>query len=163
MLNEYFAILTEAAYHHEGTIFNMAGDSLLVGFNVPFAQPDAALRAWNAAREMVARFAPVSARWAKRTGVATGVGIGICQGDVIIGNVGSPSYASYTIIGNPVNMASRLVQLAAANEVLMCGAYAARLGRELPTERFEERGAVTLRGVSQSIQVFAARLGARPA
>jgi adenylate cyclase len=45
MLNEYFSVLTEAAYQHEGTIFNMAGDSLLVGFNVPFAQPDAPARA----------------------------------------------------------------------------------------------------------------------
>jgi len=41
MLNEYFSVLTEAAYRHDGTIFNMAGDCLLVGFNVPFAQPDA--------------------------------------------------------------------------------------------------------------------------
>ena len=44
MLNEYFAVITEAAYRHEGTIFSMAGDCLLVGFNVPFPQVDAALR-----------------------------------------------------------------------------------------------------------------------
>ena len=62
MLNEYFAVLTEAAYQHEGTIFNMAGDSLLVGFNVPFAQPDAAARAWRTAQDMVTRFAPVCRR-----------------------------------------------------------------------------------------------------
>ena len=162
MLNEYFAILSEAAYHHDGTIFNMAGDSLLIGFNVPFAQADATLRAWNAAREMMQRFAPVSARWKLATGVATGVGIGICSGDVIVGNVGSPAYASYTIIGNPVNMASRLVQLAASNEVLMCGAFAERLRRALPGQTFEERGAVTLRGVSHAVQVFAARMEAAP-
>ena len=41
MLNEFFAVLTAAAHEHEGTIFSMAGDSLLVGFNVPFPQPDA--------------------------------------------------------------------------------------------------------------------------
>ncbi|MFN2646794.1 MAG: response regulator, partial [Burkholderiales bacterium] len=41
LLNEYFAVMTEAAYRHDGTIFSMAGDSLLVGFNVPFAQPQA--------------------------------------------------------------------------------------------------------------------------
>ncbi|MBW8907398.1 MAG: response regulator, partial [Betaproteobacteria bacterium] len=75
MLNEYFSVLTEAAYQHEGTIFNMAGDSLLVGFNVPFAQPDAAARAWRTAMDMVSRFSPVSAEWRARFGVATGVGI----------------------------------------------------------------------------------------
>jgi CheY-like chemotaxis protein len=60
MLNEYFSVLTEAAYAEEGTIFNMAGDSLLVGFNVPFAQPDAPARAWRTALGMVSRFAPVA-------------------------------------------------------------------------------------------------------
>ena len=53
MLNEYFSVITEAAYRHEGTIFSMAGDCLLVGFNVPFPQPDAAVRAWRAAQDMV--------------------------------------------------------------------------------------------------------------
>ena len=47
MLNEYFGVLTDAAYQNDGTIFNMAGDSLLVGFNVPFPQEDAAERAWQ--------------------------------------------------------------------------------------------------------------------
>ena len=49
MLNEYFSVLTDAAYRNDGTIFNMAGDCLLVGFNVPFAQPDANERAWRTA------------------------------------------------------------------------------------------------------------------
>ncbi|TMG81813.1 MAG: response regulator [Betaproteobacteria bacterium] len=49
LLNDYFAVMTEAAYRHDGTIFSMAGDNLLVGFNVPFPQPDAAALAWRAA------------------------------------------------------------------------------------------------------------------
>ena len=119
MLNEYFAILTEAAYQRDGTIFNMAGDSLLVGFNVPLPQKDAAVRALQCAQEMVSRFAPVGRQWERRFGIATGVGIGICRGEAIIGNIGSPHYMSYTIIGNPVNTAARLMQMAAANEVLV--------------------------------------------
>ncbi|MDH5578407.1 MAG: response regulator, partial [Betaproteobacteria bacterium] len=112
MLNEYFGVLTEAAYQHDGTIFNMAGDSLLVGFNVPFPQPDAAERAWRTALGMVGRFAPVAAAWQRRHGLELGVGVGICTGEAIIGNVGSEHYASYTIIGNPVNTAARLMQMA---------------------------------------------------
>ena len=120
MLNEYFSILTDAAYHHDATIFNMAGDSLLVGFNVPFPQADAAQRSYLTAEEMVSRFAPVATRWEQRYGVATGVGVGICMGEAILANVGSPHFTSYTIIGNPVNTAARLMQTAPANEVLMC-------------------------------------------
>jgi DNA-binding response OmpR family regulator len=67
MLNEYFTVLTDAIYQHDGTIFNMAGDSLLVGFNVPFLQPDAAERAWRTAEDMLARFS----RWPQAGARAT--------------------------------------------------------------------------------------------
>jgi class 3 adenylate cyclase len=160
MLNEYFGVLTEAAYQHDGTIFNMAGDSLLVGFNVPFPQPDSAERAWRTALEMVGRFAPVATTWRKRHGLDLGVGVGICAGDAIIGNVGSAHYASYTIIGNPVNTAARLMQMAAAGEVLVCGPVYERI-RHLVTGRpVEGRGDVTLRGRLEPIPVYAVQAAA---
>ncbi len=155
MLNEYFGVLTDAAYQHDGTIFNMAGDSLLVGFNVPFPQPDAAERAWHTALEMVGRFAPVAATWHRQLGIELGVGVGICAGDAIIGNVGSEHYASYTIIGNPVNTAARLMQMAAANEVLVCGPVFERIRHLLAGYRVDGRGDVALRGRSEPIPVFA--------
>ena len=158
MLNEYFSALTDAAYQFDATIFNMAGDSLLVGFNVPFPQEDAALRAWRCAQEMLRRFAPLATRWEERTGMLTGVGIGICMGEAIIGNVGSPHYASYTIIGNPVNTAARLMQIAAANEVLVCGALYDELRGEIPPSGVEARGDVTLRGRSVPIPVYALKM-----
>jgi len=160
MLNEYFGILTDAAYQHDGTIFNMAGDSLLVGFNVPFPQPDAAERAWHTALEMVGRFAPVAAAWHRRLGLGLGVGVGICAGEAIIGNVGSEHYASYTIIGNPVNTAARLMQMAAAGEVLICGPVFERIRHLLSGHRVDGRGDVALRGRSEPIPVFAVQAAA---
>ena len=155
MLNEYFGILTDAAYQHDGTIFNMAGDSLLVGFNVPFPQADAAERAWRTALEMVRRFAPMAAAWRSRHRLDLGVGIGICAGDAIIGNVGSEHYASYTIIGNPVNTAARLMQMAAAGEVMLCGPVYERIRHLVTGHRVDGRGDVTLRGRSEPIPVYA--------
>ncbi len=163
MLNEYFAVLTDAAYQHDGTIFNMAGDSLLVGFNVPFPQEDAEERAWRTALNMVERFAPVATDWQKRHGLALGVGIGICAGDAIIGNVGSEHYANYTIIGNPVNTAARLMQLAAAGEVLLCGPVYERIRHLVTGHAVEGRGDVTLRGRTEPIPVYAVRASARAA
>jgi class 3 adenylate cyclase len=158
MLNEYFSVLTEAAYQHEGTIFNMAGDSLLVGFNVPFAQPDAPVRAWRTAMDMVSRFAPVSAEWGARHGITAGVGIGMCRGEVIIGNVGSPHFMSYTIIGDAVNTAARLMQMASANEVLVTASLYESIRPLLPAERVHPRGEVALRGKSEAVQVHSVRL-----
>ena len=159
MLNQYFSVLTEAAYGFDATIFNMAGDSLLVGFNVPFPQQDCEQRAWRCAQAMVRRFAPVAEDWRARTGMATGVGIGICMGEAIIGNVGSPHYASYTIIGNPVNTAARLMQMAASDEVLVCGAVYEALRSIVPAAAVEARGDVTLRGRSAAIPVYALKVG----
>jgi class 3 adenylate cyclase len=158
MLNEYFSVLTEAAYQHDGTIFNMAGDSLLVGFNVPFTQEDAPARAWRAAMDMVSRFGPVAAAWQKRHGVGTGVGIGMCRGEAIIGNVGSPHFMSYTVIGNTVNTAARLMQLAQANEVLISGALYESIRELVAEHRVEPRGDVALRGKSEAIPVYSIKL-----
>lgn len=157
MLNEYFSILSETAYHYDATIFNMAGDALLVGFNVPFPQEDAASRALRCGQDMVARFSPVAAGWEKQTGMSTGIGIGICMGEAIIGNVGSPHYASYTIIGNPVNTAARLMQMAAPNEVLVCGAVYEEIRSLVPPEQVEARGDVTLRGRATAIPVYSVK------
>lgn len=157
MLNEYFAVLTEAAYQHEGTIFNMAGDSLLVGFNVPLPQPDAPARALRAALDMIARFAPVAAAWRRRHGIATGVGIGMCRGEAIIGNVGSPHYMSYTVVGDPVNTAARLMAMAQADEVLVSGTLCDALHSLVSGSRVEPRGDVALRGKSEPVPVYAIR------
>ena len=53
LLNEYFSLLTEITFRHEGTVFHMAGDCLMLGFGVPLEQSDCAQRAVQAAREML--------------------------------------------------------------------------------------------------------------
>ncbi|MGD9953865.1 MAG: adenylate/guanylate cyclase domain-containing protein [Burkholderiales bacterium] len=161
LLNEYFGVLTDTAYQHDGTIFSMGGDSLLVGFNVPFPQPDAAERAWQTALEMVARFTAMVERWRQRQDVPLGIGVGICAGEVIIGNVGSEHFASYTIIGNPVNTAYRLMEVAAAGEIVVCGPYYDSIRHLIHGHRVEGRGDVTLRGRSAAVPVFAISAEAR--
>jgi adenylate cyclase len=158
MLNEFFTELTAAAHDNEGTVFSMAGDSLLVGFNVPVPQPDATTRAVNTGRAMIQRFAPVAARWKAEHGLATGIGVGIESGEVVVGNVGAPSFMSYTIIGDPVNVAARLMQRAEPNEILI-GPRAslslpAMFGGEMPLDR----RAVTLKGKTEPVEVVTLRV-----
>jgi class 3 adenylate cyclase len=162
MLNEFFAAITEAAYEHDGTIFSMAGDSLLVGFNVPFPQPDAPARALRTAREMVARFAPLSKAWSERHGVASGVGVGAAAGEAIIGNIGSPHYMSYTIIGDTVNTAARLVQMARSAELLVTETVYRSIRELVPAACVQSRGPVALRGKSDATAVYSIDLGALP-
>jgi adenylate cyclase len=160
MLNEFFTELTAAAHKHEGTVFSMAGDSLLVGFNVPVLQPDAAERAVACGRDMIERFGPVAAQWRTRFGLTTGIGIGIEGGEVVAGNVGAPSFVSYTIIGDAVNVAARLMQNAKPNEILIGPRAALSLDGMLGRATALERRELALKGKAAPVGVVALKVAA---
>ena len=158
MLNEFFIVLTDAAHENEGTVFSMAGDSMLIGFNVPVPQPDAVERALNTGRTMIRRFGPVAARWEAEHGLATGLGIGIESGEAVAGNVGAPSFMSYTIIGDPVNVAARLMQRAAPNELLIGPRAARTLGPLLGAPDTLDRRRVELKGKAEPVEVVSLKV-----
>lgn len=154
LLNDYFALLTEITFRHDGTVFNMAGDCLMIGFGVPVAQQDALVRSVRAGREMLDRFQSLAAIWRTRYQIETGLGIGINEGEVVAGNVGSPEYMNYTIIGDTVNVASRLCQRARAGEMLFSATVKAgldSLGMQLGAL---ELPAMELRGRETPIDIW---------
>ena len=155
LLNEFFASLTAAAFRHDGTVFNMSGDSLMVGFGVPIAQDDGGVRALRAAREMLSDFGMLAARWQRRYGIKTGLGIGINKGEVMAGNLGSEQYMNYTLIGDTVNVAARLSQRARAGEVLFSSALRVSLNDLVEsTTPIMALPPLTLRGRSSPIDIF---------
>jgi class 3 adenylate cyclase len=161
LLNEFFSLLTEITFKYEGTVFHMAGDCLMLGFGVPLEQPDSPQRAVSAAREMLARFTALSHSWRERYQIEAGLGIGINEGDVVAGNIGSSAYMNYTIIGDTVNIAARLCQRARAGEML----FSSALKRSLD-EHGLDIGATALpplqlRGRAHPIDIFCVPLGTR--
>src|SRR5579872_5032616 len=161
LLNEFFSLLTEITFKHDGTVFHMAGDCLMLGFGVPLEQKDSSQRAINTAREMLDGFAALAYSWKQRYGVDAGLGIGINEGDVVAGNIGSSAYMSYTIIGDAVNIASRLCQRARAGEIMFSGA----IKQSLDAHGFDI-GALALppmilRGRTNPIDIFCVPLHAR--
>ena len=99
---------------------------------------------------------PVLERWSARGGISTGVGFGLASGDAIIGNIGSPHYMNYTIIGDAVNVAARLVQLAQPGELLASGAALRAAGSEATGAK--PRGKLALRGRSEAVDVYSVAL-----
>ncbi|HXO65680.1 MAG TPA: adenylate/guanylate cyclase domain-containing protein [Steroidobacteraceae bacterium] len=161
LLNEFFSLLTEITFRHEGTVFHMAGDCLMLGFGVPLEQTDSPQRALRAAQEMLTSFAELAHSWRERHHVEAGLGIGINEGDVVAGNIGSSSYMSYTIIGDTVNIAARLCQRARAGEMLFSRTFKASLD-----QRGVEFGATPLpplqvRGRTRPIDIFCVPLQTR--
>jgi class 3 adenylate cyclase len=161
LLNEYFSLLTEITFRHDGTVFHMAGDCLMLAFGVPLEQPDSAQRAVRAAAEMLAGFSALARGWKARYRIEAGLGIGINEGDVVAGNIGSSSYMSYTIIGDTVNIASRLCQRARSGEMLLSRALKQSLdshgidigARALPP--------LQLRGRSHPVDIYCVPLARR--
>jgi class 3 adenylate cyclase len=161
LLNEFFALLTDITFRYDGTVFNMAGDSLMVGFGVPVEQADGSMRAIRAAQLMLDEFAALAEKWKQRHNIETGLGIGINVGEVIAGNVGSPAYMNYTIIGDTVNVASRLGQRARAGEMLFSDA----VKRSLDHTGFDFAALalppLVLRGRTNPIDIFCVPTGQR--
>jgi adenylate cyclase len=161
LLNEFFSLLTEITFRHEGTVFHMAGDCLMLGFGVPLEQPDSAQRAVGAAREMLTGFSVLADSWRARYQVEAGLGIGINEGDVVAGNIGSSSYMNYTIIGDTVNIAARLCQRARAGEML----FSSTLKRSLDAHGMDVGATalppLQLRGRSHPIDIFCVPLQSR--
>lgn len=118
-LNEFFDHMTEIIHRFEGTIIDLIGDELEVGFNVPIDQPDAATRALRTAIEMQRRFNMLRSKWYRNSGVEVGLGIGIDQGNVVIGRVGSRTRMNLAMVGEAVNTAHNLVDLAQDSDIVI--------------------------------------------
>lgn len=154
LLNEYFTLLIDITDAHGGTVFNMAGDGLMAGFGVPEWDDDAPGRAVAAAREMLMDFGDLARRWKTRLDIDTGLGIGINAGEVIAGNVGSATHRSYTLIGDTVNVASRLSQRARAGEALFSAGVRRWLGTPSALLPLLELPSLQLRGRASPVEIY---------
>ncbi len=110
MLNRYLAEMSDAILDHGGTVVAYMGDGIMAVFGAPLPSDDHADRAVAAAREMVgARLARFN-EWALGAGIAEpfSVGVGVCSGPVMSGNVGSARRLEYAAVGDTTNTAARL-------------------------------------------------------
>jgi class 3 adenylate cyclase len=134
LLEEFFTTLTPAVERYGGTVFHLAGDSLMAGFGIDEAGVAPVRAAVQASRAMIAAFLPVSARWEDRLGVQTGIGIGVHVGSLAFVALGPPSLRRATLVGDTVNVASRLCQRARAGEVLFSASVAHSLDPATSTD-----------------------------
>ncbi len=165
LLNDYFSMLATVTAEHGGTVFHVAGDGLMAGFGLPSPSDDACGRAVSAARGMIAGFGRLATDWKARLGLETGIGIGINAGDVIVGDVGAPERPNYTLIGDTVNVAARLVQRARAGEALF--SRSVRQSLDPPPSGLVELPPLVLRGRVRPVEIYCmasdARVDFRPA
>lgn len=109
LLNQYFETMVEAVFNHEGTLDKFIGDALMAVFGAPLPLTENhAWKAVQAALDMRYRLAEFNRRRIIQEQPQIHIGIGISSGEVVSGNIGSQKRMDYTVIGDGVNLSSRL-------------------------------------------------------
>jgi adenylate cyclase len=153
LLNDYFTIMVECIQQHGGMLDKFIGDAIMAAFGLPVAHGDDADRAVQAAIAMISSLFEWNERRADDGRRPIDMGIGINTGMVVTGNIGSPKRMDFTMIGDGVNLASRLEGA--------CKQYSARIlisehtfGRLKGVYRIREVDHVVVKGKTEPVAVY---------
>lgn len=150
-LNRVFARLTPIILRQRGTFDKYMGDAIMAFYGAPLAGPDDPVRAVQTALEMQAAMAQLRAETAGPL-ADLHLGIGLHSGEATVGNVGSETLMDYTVIGDTVNVASRLQNEAQGGEILISEATYALVKDRYAARRLGPRA---IHGRSEPVTVYA--------
>ena len=153
LLNEYFTRMVEIVFHHRGTVDKFVGDMVMALFGAPLDDPQHADHAVETALDMIEELHRLNARWAAEGRPQIDIGIGINTGPMIAGNIGSEQIMSYTVIGDAVNLGSRLESLNKqyGTRIIISDATRSRLAGRYD---FRPLGDVVVKGKTQPVAIF---------
>jgi adenylate cyclase len=175
ILNTYLERMTTVIMANGGFVNKFEGDAIMAFWGAPLASPDQALKAMQAALHCQEELAELNNDFANKGLPRLGMRIGINSGEVIVGNIGSRKRFEYTVIGDAVNLASRLEGINKQYQTsIICGSLAGRMaagqivlrrldrvrvkGKENPEEIFEVVAEKTLAGTGERLAHFASAL-----
>ena len=137
LLNEYFSEMTDLIFESGGTLDKYLGDGIMAVYGAPLPKPDDALRATKTAIEMQRALVALNRDWENRGQQPLRMGVGVNTGPVTAGNIGSAKRMDYTVIGDAVNLASRLCSNAAGGQILVSDSTYMQLNGKVPAKRLE--------------------------
>lgn len=126
ILNEYHQLVVEVVQQHQGTVNKFMGDGVMVLYNTPLPEPEHALHAVGAALEIRRRLVDFHQHLDPTHRME--INLGIHTGPAIVGNVGTARIMDFTAVGDTVNLASRLCELAQHGQILISNSTYALLG-----------------------------------
>ncbi len=111
LLNQYLTRMTEQVFRHDGMLDKYIGDAIMAVYGAPIHRPDHAVLACQTALDMMRELRTLRQQWQREKKPAFDIGIGINTGQMIVGNMGSENRFNYTVIGDAVNIGSRIESL----------------------------------------------------
>jgi len=151
ILNEYFTRVTDVIFDNGGTLDKYIGDAVMAVFGAPISKGNDAAAAVNSAIQIQRLLIELNRDAAAREWPELRVGIGINTGSAIAGNIGSPRRLDYTVVGDAVNTAQRLMTNAAGGQILISESTARKMGKTFDLERLPE---LKVKGRSEAVPVF---------
>lgn len=153
LLNSYFSYVMEAIGSEGGIVNQMVGDGIMAIFGAPLPRADHHERAVRAALKMMQRIAEFNAAQQAASKRTIQIGIGIASGEVIAGYTGSEMRATYTCVGDTVNLAARLEShTKVVGQPILIDQNTRRALS--PAIQVEEQGEVQLKGKSQAVRIY---------
>ena len=160
ILNEYFTRVTDVIFDNGGTLDKYMGDAVMAVFGAPISKGNDAANAVNSAIQIQRLLIELNRDAAARDWPELRVGIGINTGNAVAGNIGSPRRLDYTVVGDTVNTAQRLMANAAGGQILIAESAASKLGSSFDMERLPE---MKVKGRSEAVPVFSVGWEDKPA
>jgi adenylate cyclase len=154
MLREYLSEMTEIVFKHGGTVDKYIGDCIMALYNVPFEDPEHAIKAVRTGLEFQERTIAVSRRWEGKFGIALRNGVGINTGEAVVGTLGSRQRLEYTAIGDTINLGSRLESITKdyKSNIIISESTYAHVKDHFVTR---ELGDVTVKGKTRPVKIYA--------
>ena len=151
ILNEYFTRVTDVIFDNGGMLDKYIGDAVMAVFGAPISKGNDAANAVKAAVELQRLLVEMNRDAVARGWPELEVGIGINTGIVTAGNIGSPRRLDYTVIGDAVNTASRLMSNAKGFQIIISESTEADIGKKWKRDQMPP---LTVKGRKQQVNVF---------
>lgn len=151
-MNEFLTPITRVIHEHRGTIDKYMGDAVMAFWGAPLEDDDHAQHAVLAALSLIERTRELSGQFKARGWPPIAVGVGISSGDMNVGNMGSEFRMAYTVMGDTVNLGSRLEGLTKYYGVQIIVSEATQ--RRVPDIIFRELDLVRVKGKHKPVAIF---------
>ena len=151
LLNEFYNLMIETTFKHDGTLDKFLGDGVMCVFGAPIARADHAMQAVRTALDMLDGIAGLSSRFTRQGRPPIAVGIGVSAGEVVAGTVGSEDRMEYTAIGDSVNLAARLESIAKPGQVLISQHTLDMIDDHVQAKAM---GAIRVKGKEEEVEVY---------
>jgi adenylate cyclase len=151
ILNNYFTRMVDIIFAHNGVLDKFIGDSIMGLWGIPVSHPQDTLNALRAAVAMQKELFYFNITQTKKSQNTLKMGIGINVGEVVVGNIGSPKRMEYTVVGPPVNLASRVESLTKRNQILISDNVFPEVRKGailIPLEK------ANVKGIERAIQIY---------